>query len=332
MHLPEVLDQKEIDSLLQALAKGEVSAEEVKSEEEGKKIKTYDFSRPSKFSKEQLRTLEMIHENFARNASNYLSGRMRAFVDITNSSIDQITYNEFIRSITPPSFLGVFTAQELSGTAIIELNLKIVFAMIDRLLGGSGGIYQKFRSLTDIEISLMKNELVRILSSLKEAWMSIYEFSPELVAIENNPQFVQIAPPNEMVVMVTLDVKLGDVEGFVNLCWPSSLLESFSSELYAESYFKEGKRLGNDVTKELLKENIEDSEVLLSALVGKAGLTLKELLGLDAGDVVMLDKHIDEPINLNVNERLKLKCVPGTHKGFNSVQIVGPAEVTENES
>ncbi len=328
--MPEVLDQSEIDSLLQALETGELSAEEVKNEEEEKKIKLYDFARPSKFSKEQLRTLEMIHENFARGVSNYLSGRMRTFVEITNASIDQITYNEFIRSITPPTFLGVFTAPELHGNAVIEINLKIVFAMIDRLLGGIGGIYQKFRSLTDIESSLAKNELVRILSMLKEAWSDIYEFSPEVATVENNPQFVQIIPPNEMVVMLTFDVRLGEVDGFMNLCWPSSLLESFASNLYAESYFKEGNQSITEQERKQLEERIKDAAIKLSVIIGNATLNLKELLDLDEGDVIMLNKHVDEPADLYVNDKLKFKCIPGTHKGFNAVEIVEVAEEMEN--
>ncbi len=328
--MPEVLDQSEIDSLLQALEKGELSAEEVKSEEEEKKIKLYDFARPSKFSKEQLRTLEMIHENFARGASNYLSGRMRTFVEITEASIDQITYEEFIRSITPPTFLGVFTAPEFNGNAVMEINLKVVFAMIDRLLGGIGGVYQKFRSLTDIETTLAKSELIRILSTLKDAWNDIYPFVPELVTLENNPQFVQIVPPNEMVVMVTLDVKLGEVEGFMNLCWPSSLLESFASKLYAESYFKERTQETSEEEWKRLKESVEDSMLELSVVVGKAKLRLQELLNLENGDVIMLDNHVDEPVELYVNGKRKFRCVPGKHKGFNAVKILDLVEEMKN--
>lgn len=328
--MPEVLDQSEIDSLLQALETGELSAEQVKNEEEEKKIKIYDFARPSKFSKEQLRTLEMIHENFARGVSNYLSGRMRTFVEITNASIDQITYEEFMRSITPPTFLGVFTAPELHGNALVELNLKIVFAMIDRLLGGIGGVYQKFRALTDIESTLAKSELIRILSTLKEAWNDIYPFTPELVTIENNPQFVQIIPPNEMVVMVTLDVKLGEAEGFMNLCWPSSLLESFASKLYAESYFKEGTQGVSEEEEKRLRELLEESILNLSVSIGEVKLTLEELLDLDEGDVIMLDRHVDDLVDLYVNGKKKFKCIPGKHKGFKAVKIVEPVEeITE---
>ncbi len=328
--MPEVLSQNEIDSLLQALEAGELSAEQIKSEEEKKKIKPYDFARPSKFSKDQLRTLEMVHENFARGVSNYLSGRMRTFVDVTNASIDQITYSEFMSSITPPTFLGVFTAQELSGNALIEINLKIVFAMIDRLLGGMGGVYQKFRSLTDIESSLIRNELIRILSTLKEAWSGIHEFSPELVAVENNPQFVQVVPPNEMVVMVTLDLRFGEVDGFMNLCWPSSILESFSSKLHSESYFEEGNKKINDDTKDRIKDLLEDSILNISVEIGRTNIALKDLLNIDVGDVIMLKKHVNEPVDLYVNNRMKFKCVPGTYKGFNSVKIVGLSEAMED--
>jgi len=330
--MPDVLSQNEVDSLLKALASGELSAEEVKSEE-NVKVKPYDFTRPSKFSKEQIRTLEMVHENFARGVSNYLSARLRTFVDITKSSTDQITYNEFTRSIASPSFLIIFTAQELNGNVVIEINLKVIFSIIDRLMGGGGGLYQKFRPLTDIELSLMKNEVVRILSILKDAWSNVYNFSPELVSIENNPQFAQVTPSNEMVVVVTLDLKIGEIEGFMNFCWPSSLLEALSSKLYAESYFKQEKQIKDVHSKDTIQSLIQDAEVELSASIGKTTITLSDLIDLDAGDVIMLEKHLNEPASLYVNGKEKFKCLIGTHKGFNAVKIAGIAkeEIEEDD-
>ncbi len=320
--MPEVLSQNEVDSLLKALASGELSIEKVKSEED-EKVKPYDFTRPSKFSKEQIRTIEMVHENFARGVSNYMSARLRSFVEISKASTDQITYNEFTRSVTSPSFLIIFTPQELNGNVVIEINLKVIFSIIDRLLGGGGGLYQKFRPLTEIESSLMKNEVVRILSILKDAWSNIYSLTPELISIENNPQFVQVTPANEMVVVVTLDLKIGEIEGFMNLCWPSSLLETISSKLYAESYFRQEKQTKENQSSGSIVSLIQNAELDASVEVGKATINLKDLLDLEIGDVIMLERHVDEPVSFYVNGKEKFKCTIGTHKGFNAAKIVG---------
>ncbi|MGC9212171.1 MAG: flagellar motor switch protein FliM [Athalassotoga sp.] len=329
--MADILSQNEVDTLLKALAAGDLSAEEVKVEET-KKVKPYDFTRPSKFSKEQIRTIEMVHENFARGVSNYFSARLRSFVDITKASTDQITYNEFIRSISSPSFLFVFTAEELNGNVVIEINLKVIFSIIDKLLGGGGGLYQKIRPLTEIENSLMRNEIIRILSILKDSWSSIYSFTPNLVSIENNPQFVQVVPANEMVVVVTLDMKIGEIEGFMNVCWPSSLLEMIAPKLYAESYFKQEKQIKPGQLREDIISLLNNAKLDLRVVIGKTIINLSELLNLEVGDVIMLQRHIDEPASLYVNGREKFLCSLGTHKGFNAVRIteVLNKEIDEN--
>lgn len=324
--MPDILSQNEVDTLLKALAAGDLSAEAVKIED-SKKVRSYDFTRPSKFSKEQIRTIEMVHETFARGVSNYLSARLRAFIDISKASTDQITYNEFIRSIASPSFMFVFTADELNGNVVVEINLKVIFAIIDRLLGGGGGLYQNLRSLTEIEMSLMRNEIVRILSVLKESWSSIYAFTPTIVSIENNPQFVQVVPANEMVVVVTLDMKIGEIEGFMNICWPSSLLETIAPRLYAESYFKQ-ERQTQGSQKDVIAALVQDSDLFLDVIIGKTIISLSNLLKLEVGDVIMLQRHIDEMASLYVNGKEKYKCTLGTHKGFNAVKVT---EVLDKE-
>jgi len=231
------LSQEEIDSLLGALTSGEVDVEAMKKEEAEGKIKTYDFRRPMKFSKDQLRTFQMIHEHFARSLSTYLSGRLRYFVDVTLGPIDQISYGEFLKSLPNPTFITIFTGNILNGSAISEINPSVIFGIIDRILGGSGDSISKARPLTEIETNIIRREVMRFLTLLRDAWVNVMEFIPEIEQIESNPQFVQIASQNEMTLLVTLEIVIGNVEGFMNVCFPSSLIEPYTEKLKNQMLF-----------------------------------------------------------------------------------------------
>ncbi|HEW91491.1 MAG TPA: flagellar motor switch protein FliM [Thermotogaceae bacterium] len=319
--MSDILSQEEIDSLLAALTKGELTAEEIRESEE-KKVKLYDFSKPSKFSKDQIRTFEMIHENFSRVLSTYLSGRTRSLVDVRVVSIDQITYNEFVRSMANPTFMVIFSAPELSGNSILEINLEIIYAIIDKLLGGTGVLPSiPSRNLTEIEMSIIRREASTMLSYLKEAWIDFLEFTPEIESIETNPQFVQIAPPSEMVLLITLSVTIGQVESFMNICWLSSTLEPFAQNFSSQMWFLRASKETNPQITELIKNNLERSIVELSAVLGKSTLKLKELLNLEIGDVIILDKRVDEEIDMLVQGMPKFQGIPGKHRGKVAVKI-----------
>ncbi len=227
----DVLSQAEIDELLSNISSGAVSAEEIQSEEKLKKIKLYDFKRPDKFSKDQIRTLYMIHENFARLLNTYLSAHLRTMVHIDVASVDQLTYEEFIRSLPNPSVIGVFQMRPLKGNAILELNPNIVFAIIDRLFGGKGTPMTKPRALTDIEEAIVTRVINKALEGLQDAWKQVVAIEPQMEIIETNPQFTQIVPPNDMVVIITLQAKIGDAEGLINLCIPYLVVEPIMSKL-----------------------------------------------------------------------------------------------------
>ena len=216
----DVLSQTEIDDLLSALSTGVVSVEEIKNEQKQKKIKAYDFKRPDKFSKDQIRTLYMLHENFARLLNTYLSAHLRTLIHIDVASVDQLTYEEFIRSLPNPSVINVFQMRPLKGNAILEINPNIVFSIIDRLFGGPGLPPAKPRALTDIEEAITRRVVNKALESLQEAWKQVVAIEPRADAIETNPQFTQIVPPNDMVVIITLQAKIGQAEGLINICIP----------------------------------------------------------------------------------------------------------------
>src|SRR6056297_1270507 len=187
--MAEVLNQNEIDSLLSALSSGNLDVEEVKEQSEEKEIKSYDFRRPNKLSKEQMRTLQMIHENMSRNFTTTLSTKLRSMVNFEVASIEQLSYSEFIHSLPEPTIIGICGMEPLKGQFIFEINPEIGFAVIDRLFGGFGNPIDDIRSFTDIEQVVIKRVMNWLLDGFSEAWENIAELKPELLELESNPQF-----------------------------------------------------------------------------------------------------------------------------------------------
>ncbi len=315
------LSQEEIDSLLGALTSGEVDVETIKKEEAESKIKTYDFRRPMKFSKDQVRTFQMLHENYARALSTYLSGRLRYFVDVTLGPIDQITYGEFLKSLSNPTFITIFTGNILSGSAIMEINPSIIFGMIDRILGGPGDSISKARSLTEIETNIIRREAMRFLTLLRDAWENVMEFVPEIETLESNPQFVQIAPQNEMTLLVTMEIIIGNIEGFMNVCFPSSLIEPYTEKLKNQMLFSNSANTKKAVMRPVIERQLSNTSVELSAVLGSTKLTVAELLYLQEGDVIRLDRYKDQDIDICIGNNPKFKGRPGKMRGKKSVKI-----------
>ncbi|HCZ05567.1 MAG: flagellar motor switch protein FliM [Thermotogota bacterium] len=318
--MADILSQEEIDALLNALSTGELSVEEIKREEEEKKIREYDFRRPSKFSKEQIRVFDMVHENFARSLSNYLSGKLRTFVNINIASIDQITFGEFLRSIPSPSFIVVFSAPEFHGNTILEINPEIVYTIVDRLLGGPGSTGNLKRPPTDIEMSVMRKEVNVVLNLLSSAWEHVFSFNPAVESVETNAQFVQIAPQSEMSLLVTFFVSVGNVEAFMNVCWLSSTLEPFAERLSTQAWFVKKGEISEEEKKKL-RENLETVQVELVAELGRSVLTLRELLTLEVGDVIRLNTKKDEDVTIRVQGKPRFLGRLGKFRGYNAVRV-----------
>ncbi|MDI3281338.1 MAG: flagellar motor switch protein FliM, partial [Bacillota bacterium] len=231
--MPEVLSQEEIDALLAALSTGQMDVETAKKEESARKVKQYDFRRPDKFSKDQIRTLEMLHENFSRLLSTSLTTYLRVLVDVKLVSVQQMTYDEFIRSLPNPTVMCTFTLAPLPGEGVLEINPALALMIVQRLLGGKVQFPEKARELTDIELIILKRVILRSLTHFHEAWGNVADVDASLEQIELNPQFVQIVAPSQMVILVTLSVKVGDQEGFINICLPDTLLEPVLPKLSA---------------------------------------------------------------------------------------------------
>jgi len=318
----DILSQSEIDDLLSALSTGMVSAEEIKDEQKQRKIKVYDFKRPDKFSKDQIRTLYMLHEHFARLMNTYLSGILRTIVHIDVASVDQLTYEEFIRSLPNPSVIGIFQMSPLKGNAILEINPNIVFSIIDRLFGGPGLPPAKLRALTDIEDAIIRRVINKTLECFQDAWKQVVAIDPKLEVIETNPQFTQIVPPNDMVVIITLHVKIGQAEGLVNLCIPYLVVEPIMSKLtttywVASAVAKQGLPEHNHA----IQRKVEKTLIPMLVELGRATVTIQELLGLTVDDVLQLDSRIDSDLNIIVGKNEKFRGKPGLSGRKVAIQV-----------
>lgn len=329
----EVLSQDEIDQLLQAISSGDSEADDYKPVNDTRRIKIYDFRRPDKFSKEQIRTVSNMHETFARLTTTSLSAQLRTLVHVHVASVDQLTYEEFIRSIPTPTTLAVINMDPLKGNAVLEIAPEITFIIIDRLFGGSGDTGGKVnRDLTDIEQSVMEGIIVRILANMREAWTQVIDLRPRLQQIETNPQFAQIVPPNEMVILVTLEIKIGEEAGMMNICIPYITIEPIVSKLSSQFWFSSVRRSSTTQYLGTLKEKLSDVEMELVADIGSINVPIRDVLALRIGDVVRLDNiRVGEPLTLSVGSKKKFYCQPGVVGKKMAVQIIGKIEEHENE-
>jgi len=318
----DVLSQSEIDKLLSALSDGSVSAEEVKADEEQKKVKTYDFKRPDKFSKDQIRTLFMLHESFSRLLNTYLSTHLRTMVNVEVASVEQLTYQEFVQSLANPSVISILAVPPLKGNIIMEVNTEIAFAFIDRVFGGEGKSGIKTRVLTEIEEAVMRRFVDKATSHLKEAWANVVEFYPSLEATESNPQFTQIVPPSDMVVIVTIQMKVGEVEGMMNICIPYLVLEPVMSKLTTTFWVAASVSKDDDPEQvKILQKKIERTKVPFLVEMGDINITINEFLTLGFGDVLQLDTKVDDELKCRIGRKAKFFCRPGTSGKKMAVQI-----------
>ncbi|EST52553.1 flagellar motor switch protein FliM [Brevibacillus panacihumi W25] len=330
--MAEVLSQSEIDALLAALSSGEMDANELKKEETERKIKVYDFKRALRFSKDQIRGLTRIHENYARLLTTYFSAQLRTFVQITVASVDQLPYDEFIRSIPKMTILNIFEAPPLEGRMVLEVNPNIAYTMLDRLLGGQGAIPDKLGALTEIETTVMERVFGKALDTFHEAWKQIIELDPYLEGLEMNPQFMQIVSPNEIVAVISFSTKIGDTTGMINLCLPHVVLEPIMSKLSGQYWFSKQKKTRDEEERLRVEERVKTAKLPIIAEMGTATITVGDLMQLQKGDVIQLDQSLDNKLKIKVGSQLKFLGQPGKQKGRIAVQIDEVIEEGEEQN
>lgn len=317
----DVLSQNEIDALLAALSSGEMDAEELKKEETQKKVRAYDFKRAVRFSKDHIRSLTRIHENFARYLTTYFSAQLRTFVQINVVQVEQLPYDEFIRSIPKMTILNIFEAEPLEGRMVLEVHPNVAFAMLDRLLGGTGTTPTKINALTEIETIVMERIFSRAFESLQEAWKTVIDLSPRMEALETNPQFMQIVSPNETIALISLSTKIGDTTGMINLCIPHVVIEPIMPRLSVHHWFVSQKKTSAPEEVQALQARLHKAKLPIIAELGESKISVGEFLNLNVGDVISLQKPVDELLKIRIGEKLKFYGTPGTTRGKLALQI-----------
>lgn len=318
----EILSQSEIDALLSALSTGEVNADDIKKEEEEKRVKTYDFKRALRFSKEQIRSITRIYDNFARLLTTYFSGKLRTYVQINVMTTDQIPYEEFIRSIPKITLLYLYELEPLDGRMIIEINPNIAYAMLDRVLGGQGTSVNKIDQLTDIEINIMTNLFRNAFNHLKDAWENVEKIEPKMLNYEVNPQFIQMLSPNETVVVISLNTTIGETSGLINICLPHIMLEPIIPKLAVSYWMQTERKQPEPKNLAHLETNVVQAQLPVIVELGKSEITVEELLNLSIGDSIELNTKIEDPLILKVGDVPKFLVQPGRVNNKLAVQII----------
>ena len=318
----DILSQHEIDALLSALSTGEMSAEEMKKEDETRKVKVYDFKRALRFSKDQIRSLTRIHENFARLLTTYFSAQLRTYIQINVASVDQIPFEEFIRSIPNMTLLNIFEVPPLEGNIIMEVNPNVAYSMLDRLMGGAGEGPGKVDNMTEIETKILTNLFERSFDNLREAWSGIIEIDPFLSEMEVNPQFLQMISPNETVVVISFNIVIGESSGMINICIPHVVLEPIVPNLSVRYWMQTNKKEPTPEQSIILEKRLKQADLPLTTELGKGAMSVEDFLYLQVGDVISLDRKIDDPLIVKVGGIPKFTAQPGHLRNRMAVQII----------
>ena len=318
--MSDILSQSEIDNLLKQLSDGDLDVDQIQGEDE-KQVKNYDFSRPTKFSKEHLRTLEIIFEHYSRLISTNLPVYLRKNVQVSVASSETVTFSEFSNALSNPSVLGIVNFTPLNGNIIIEIATNLCYAMLDRMLGGSGQPLEKSRDFSDIELTILQKLLIMFTQLLREPWKNVVEISPVLSRLETNPQFAQVIAPSDMIAIVTLNMKIGDVEGMLNICLPFFTLEDVMDKLNTKYWFSTMQENHDEHYEEYIESMIRRVDIPIKAVLGKSTISVNDFLNLQVGDCIRLDSRVDTDMEVYVGNIKKFTALPGTEKDSYAVQI-----------
>jgi flagellar motor switch protein FliM len=326
----EVLSQDEVESLLQAMETGSkrsgnayggprsVDAPAIPRE----RVNPYDFKRPERVGPDQIRALQSLHEGFARSFGASLSGLLRSMVEVKLTSVDQLTYSEFVFGLENPTCFNVLSAEPLEGHLFLDINPSVLYPVIDRLLGGGQDeTQQSRRPLTEIELRLVSQVTDRFLAELANAWDNVLSLELSVDRVESNPQLVQVVPPSEVVVLILFEIAIGGVRGMMNFCIPYNSIEHISSTLTANSWIGYGKIDSNAVSRTQMASGIREAQVEVVVTLAETTLTTGDLIGLRVGDIITTDKDIRTPLQLAVEGVTKFEASPGCYKGRKAVQI-----------
>ena len=340
--MADVLSQTEVESLLAALdpgarAQGPAPAAPRRPEDDAAQVSVYDFKRPERVSKEQMRAFQAMHEGFSREFGAGLSSMLRTIIEVKLISVDQLTYSEFVFSLENPTCFNLLRSKGLEGHIILDLNPSILFPIIDRLLGGGRDPRQAFpnRPLTDIEKRLVSRITDLAVRGLDNAWANLCQLGLQVTQVESNPQLVQIVPPNEVIVLVSFEISLGEMRGIMNLCIPFNTIEPLVGKLSSDSWTAYTKRFADPRHTLSLQTSIGQAKVEMLVHLASTTITAKELADLAIGDVIMTDKPVSQGLEILIESRPMFLGSPGAYKNHKAVQIgrkvARPQDVVEQK-
>lgn len=334
--MADLLEQSEVDALLAAVDSGEVSEPDPQEDQpsvetlEEKEVTSYDFKRPERVSKEQMRALEGIHEGFARNFGAALSGFLRTIVEVRVVTTEQLTYSEFIHSLPNPTNFNLLTAAPLEGQMCLEVSPLIIYPVIDRLLGGSNSeLFVPQRPLTLIEQRLVGRITDRALTCLTEAWTELVEVEFKITEVESNPHLVQIVAPNEVVVVLGFEIKTGGHAGTMSLCIPFNVIEPVIGKLLPQGWLAYQRQTAAEDKSAEIARGIGVTYVDVIGYLAETTITMAELLSLQPGDILQTSKPADGESILQVGRENKFAGRIGRHKDNVAIKITRMAEVEE---
>lgn len=325
--MADVMSQEEIDRLLNQISSGEFDVDEMKNQPE-KQVKNYDFARPAKFSKEHLRTLEIIFEHYGRLLSTELPAYLRKNVQVDVMNSEVVIYSEFSNALSNPVLLGVVNFSPLKGNIILEIGANLGFAIIDRLLGGVGSSLERNRDFSEIELSILERIFSICVNILREPWKNVVNINPRLERIETNSQFAQIISPSETIAIVTISIKIGDVSGLMNICLPFTCVEPVMDKLNTKYWFSTMQEKDDQSYQDAIESLISKAKVPVKAILGKSTISVADFANLQLGDVIKLNKNVEDELDIYVGDIKKFTALPGS---FNDNYAVRITEVIREE-
>jgi len=306
--MAEILSQSQIDELLNNLNSGEVDIKEIESQSKEKKIKEYDFRSPKKVTKETIKLLNGIYESYCRNISSNLTSMLRLMCDVTVEQIEESIFHEYNNALDDYVLMGLIDVKYPDGTIsdnqiLMEVSKSLSFVIIDRLLGGSGEESNYVRDYTDIELTLLSNLFKQIIPQMGSSWEGTIDLKTEFGKIETNSRFIQSVNYNDTVLIIVLNATLNQATGKITICIPSNILDEVFKK--ASIFSKNNKRKNSDINyenqKEIIMDTIKVSKLIVSGVLGKTEATLSDILNMQINDVIMLDKSINQDVDINVD-------------------------------
>jgi flagellar motor switch protein FliM len=328
--MSKTLSQWEIDALLNSIGSDDStlvaagSLVGVMPVAPGRTIKLYDFRRPDRFSKEHIRAIQNIHETFARVTASSLSSYLRSATTVSLSSIEQVVYEEYVHQLANPTLVNLVELQPLAGRIVVEMNMNLGLAMLDRMMGGAGQVMARRGELTDIEMALLRSLGATVSAGLKDGWTAVADLQPVLVETVLNADLVQAALPGDIAALLLFEIHTLGLSGTISVCVPHPVIEPLMDRLNTQAWFSTSSRKsGSEDDRHRLSDGIRGARLPISVELGSTSITVSELLDIRAGDVIRLDRGVEVELPIMAGKRARFVGRPGTLGGNRAIQVTG---------